>query len=492
MKVYCASMAHESNSFSPLPTNMDNFREMFLYRPSTGEGQGLLDSLPLEGILRNHCLEQGWEVIDGLYTSACPSAPCKQADYEALRDEMVDGLRKAMPVDMVLLFLHGAQMAEGYEDCEGDILKALREVAGPDIPIGVELDLHCNITPAMTENAAILMACKEYPHTDFDARAAELVALTEAAAKKTISPVVHYERVPMLGYFHTTREPMRSLVDQLFREEQRDGVLSVSLAHGFPAGDFPGVGAGVLVVTDNDPALAGSVAKSLAEKFFALRHDIAAPCLGVQESLDQAMAIDGGPVVIADASDNPGGGAAGDSTHFLRAILEAGIPDTAIGMIWDPLAYDLIEKAGEGTVLPLRIGGKAGPLSGSPVDGIAEVIRIRDDLQQLTFGDFEPLGPAAAIRMNNVEIIVNRVRQQIFGPRTFQEMGIDLSSKKIVVVKSAQHFHTQFSPIAAEVLYASPPGSVSTDFRDYPYRYIQRPIWPLDETPFTAYGKNWS
>lgn len=490
MKVYCASMTHESNSFSPLPTNMDSFREMFLYRPSTGEGKGLLDKPLLEANLRSICLDRGWQVIDGLFAGACPSAPTRVTDYKTLRDEMINGLRDAMPVHMVLLFLHGAQMAEGCDDCEGDILAAMREVVGPEIPIGVELDLHCNITPAMTENATIIIACKEYPHTDFAARAEEVVALTEAAVKKEISPVMWFERVPMLGYFHTTREPMRSFVDSLFDQEKKSGILSISLAHGFPATDFPGVGAGVLVVADGDMNCAKELAEDLSRKFFALRKN-SAPSFSVNQALEQALAIRGGPVVIADASDNPGGGAAGDSTHFLRAILDADIADRAIGMIWDPAAFDLIEKAGVGATIPLRIGGKSGPLSGKPVDGMAEIIAIRDDLQQLMFGEYGDLGPAASLRMGNVEIIINSIRQQIFGPKTFEDLGIDLGSKKIIVVKSAQHFHTQFAAIATEIIYASPPGSVTTDFREYSYKYIQRPIWPLDDLPFTAFGKEW-
>ncbi len=491
MKVYCASMTHESNSFSPLPTNMDSFRESFLFCPSTGEGKGLLDKPLLEANLRSICLNRGWQVIDGLYAGACPSAPTIAKDYEILRDEMVQGLRDAMPVDMVLLFLHGAQMAQGYEDCEGDILSAMRELVGPDIPIGVELDLHSNITPAMTDNATVMIACKEYPHTDFDARAEEVVTLTEASVRKEISPVMWFERVPMLGYYHTTREPMRSFVDSLFLEEKKDGILSVSLTHSFPAADFDGVGAGVLVVADGDTSLAKSTAQDLGQKFFDLREN-SAPSFSVSQALRQALAFSGGPVVIADASDNPGGGAAGDSTHFLRAILDAGITDVALGMIWDPAAYDLIEKAGIGATIPLRIGGKSGPLSGDPVDGIVEVIAIKDDLQQLMFGEYGNLGPAATIRMGNVDIIINKIRQQIFGPITFEEMGIDTESKKIIVVKSAQHFHTAFAPIAEKIIYASPPGSVSTDFREYPYQHIQRPIWPLDELPFMAYGKKWA
>lgn len=491
MKVYCAGLTHESNSFSPLPTDMASFRELFLCRPWAGEGTDILSQPFLECNLRTLSLEHGWEVVDGLYAGANPSAPTVRKDYERLQGDIVERLREAMPVDMVLLFLHGAQMAEGYDDCEGAILEEVRAVVGPDVPIGVELDLHCNITPAMSANADIIIACKEYPHTDFLPRARELVALCEATAKGEVKPVMAFARVPMLGFFHTTRQPMRGFVDSLFAEEKRDGILSISLAHGFPASDFEDVGAGVLVVADGDVGLAEATAQRIAEEFFALREAIVAPGLGVGDALAEALAIGGGPVVIADASDNPGGGAAGDSTHFLRAMIDAGVADAAIGHLWDPAAYDLIERAGVGASIPLRIGGKSGPLAGDPVDAVVEVLCIRGDLKQLMFDEPVSLGPAASVRVDGIEIVITRVRNQTFGPQTFIDLGIDIPAKRLVVVKSAQHFHTQFAPLAAGIVYASPPGSVSTDFASYPYRRIRRPIWPLDAPPFTAYGRDW-
>jgi microcystin degradation protein MlrC len=172
MKVFLAAMAHEASSFSPIPTNRASFEKSMYFRPGS-------DAPPEKWIARvggsaygewvRLALERGHTVAAGLGTVAGPSAPTRRADYEALRDELLEDLRAAMPVDMVLLFLHGAQMAEGYDDCEGDVIRRVREIVGPETPIGVELDLHCNITQEMTDHATAIMACKEYPHTDFAA-----------------------------------------------------------------------------------------------------------------------------------------------------------------------------------------------------------------------------------------------------------------------------------------------------------------------------------
>lgn len=491
MKVFCATLLHESNSFSPLPTTIDDYRGMFCFRPSTGEDDNILESDRHDMLLRAACRAKGFQIVDGIHAGAMPSAPTKRGDYEALRDEMMSLLCAAMPVDMVFLFLHGAQMAVGYDDCEGDILHLARSILGPDVPIGVLLDLHCNITAEMVENADVMIACKEYPHIDFGPRSAELTDLITATMKKEIRPVMAFARVPMLGFFHTTRQPMRGFVDRIQSLEGSNGILSISLAHGFPAGDSRHTGAGVLVVTDGDQAKAEKIAAELADEFFALREQISAPLTSVKEALDEALAEKYGPVVIADVSDNTGGGAPGDSTHILQALIKRGVTSAALASIWDPVAFDLIRKAGIGGRFPLRLGAKTSALSGMPVDGMAEVLSILESSSQMVFGGEEMVGPTAAVRYHGIDIIVAVDRAQIMSPHIFSNHGINPCERHILVVKSAQHFYQEFSKIAARIIYASAPGFIGNDFSLYPYSKIERPIWPLDEVPFTAYGHRW-
>ena len=225
MKCYMAFLAHETNSFSPIPTDRSSFEEIGIYRPSLGTPE---DHAPLlKGVadFYDEAKRRNDEAVVGLCALAQPSLPCLQRDYEALRDELLDGLRAALPVDTVLLMMHGSMMAQGYDDCEGDMLRRVREIVGKDVPVGVLLDLHCNITPEMVANATVIKACKEYPHTDFGDRARELYAIIAATAEKKIAPVMRFIRVPMLGLFQTTREPMRSFVDGLLIKEKEHGLL---------------------------------------------------------------------------------------------------------------------------------------------------------------------------------------------------------------------------------------------------------------------------
>ncbi len=468
-----------SSGFSPIPTNLENFREGLLHRPSRGE----LIPLRLTAIecaLTEKGTRRGHDVVESIGAAATPSGPTVKADYELIRDEIVSDLKKAMPVDAIALFLHGAQLAQGYDDCEGDLLARLRAVAGPDVPIGVEFDLHGNVTPEMMRNATVLIACKEYPHTDFLERADELLDILEATFVKRVKPVTAYKRLPMLGIFHTTRQPLRGLVDKISALEKTPGVLTISIAHGFPWADTPHAGSSIIVTTDDDRELANRLCREIAAEFFAMRNEIAAPRTTLDEALAQFSAGGNGLTVIADTADNAGGGAASDSTYFLHELARRKIERAVIGMIWDPMAVDFAFTAGVGATLPMRIGGKISPLSSDPFDADMTVTALNPDLWQMAFGYRQPLGRAAALRTGDLDIVVAEAREQTHSPECFTELGIDLSTKRLMVVKSAQHFYATFNTLAERIIYAVAPGTTSVDFSTFDYKRLRRPIWPLD------------
>lgn len=479
MRLFTASLAHESSGFSPIPTSIENFREALLHRPSRGEiVPGRLTSI--ECALTDKAITRGHDVTESIGAAAMPSGPMVKADYESVREEIVADLRKALPVDAIALFLHGAQLAQGYDDCEGDLLGALRAVVGPDVPIGVEIDLHGNVSVAMMRNATVIIACKEYPHIDFLERADELLDLLEAAAAGRVKPVASMQKLPMMGIFHTTRQPMRGLVDRISALERQPGVLSVSIAHGFPWADTPHTGSAVIVVTDADKSLAERLSRQIATELFAIRNEIAAPMTSLEDALEEAAGLQEGLAIIADTADNAGGGAASDSTYFLQELIRRGMRHAALGMLWDPIAVDFAFAAGVGATLPLRIGGKTSVLSGSPVDAEATITALNPQIGQIAFGLRRSLGRAAAVRIGDIDVVINEVREQTHSPECFTELGIDLSSKRLLVLKSAQHFHARFSPLAQKIIYAVAPGTTSVDFSRFNYARLPRPMWPLD------------
>ena len=263
--------------------------------------------------------------------------------------------------------------------------------------VGAELDPHNHLTRRCVDNADLLVAFKEYPHTDALDRAYELVDLCAAQVERRIRPVAARVDCDMIVTLHTTREPARGFVDRIKGLEGRDGVLSISISHGFPWGDTPAMGTQVLVYTDNDRAAAAQLARRLADELIGMREALAVRHPVVDDALDQALALREKPVVLADCSDNPGGGAAGDSTFILRRMLERGIGNACIGPLWDPVAARIALDAGVGARLNLRIGGKSGPLAGDPVDVACVVKAVMPDMTMTGLGG-TPLAMGDSVR----------------------------------------------------------------------------------------------
>jgi microcystin degradation protein MlrC len=279
---------------------------------------------------------------------------------------------------------------------------------------------------------------------------------------------------------------MRGFVDRMYALEGRDGVLSVSLGHSFPWADVPDVGVKTLVVTDGDRAKGEALARSLGEEIFALREAARPTFLTMDEALDRALAIEGGPVVIADVSDNSGGGAPGDATFFIRRVRERGITDVASGYYWDPIAVRFCMEAGLGARFDLRIGGKCGVASGDPIDLLVTVRGLADNVTQSFAGAPNNMGAAAWVSADGLDLLLTTQRTQVFHPEGMSKVGLDPTTRKIVIVKSTQHFHAGFAPIAKAVLYAAPPGTLQPSFESLPYTKLSRPYWPRVEDPFAA------
>ncbi|MGJ7545834.1 alpha/beta fold hydrolase [Variovorax sp. LT1R16] len=485
MKFFTALFANETNTFVSAPTGQGSFEAYGIFRgdastrDATGYGMFAVEA-------RKQLAAEGHEMVESLLAFAQPLGRIVRPVYERLRDDILDDLRKAGPVDGVILVLHGAMVAEGHDDGEGDLIARVRAIVGPKVTIGVSLDLHCHFTQQMLHGADVIICYKEYPHTDALERLQELIRIVVDTAQGRVKPVTAVHDCRMVGKWHTTREPMAGFVRRMEAAEKLPGVLSVSLGHGFPWADVPESGAKLWVVTDNDPALAAKLAEELGREFWDLRHQTGVPSISVDQALDRAMALPGGPVVIADTADNAGGGATSDSTFVLRAIIERGIADVAFGGVWDLGAVQLCRDAGVGASFALRLGGKCGPASGDPIDLHVTVKAVKDAHSQrgLAEGNHTPMGPCVWVQAaNGVDIVLISKRNQVIGSDLFTGLGIDLTAKKLVVVKSAQHFHAEFGPLASAVLYVSTPAALSTDFANLPYRVRDLDYWPRVEDP---------
>jgi len=486
MKVFVGGIVTETNTFSPMPTGMGDFEVIRAGDVVAGEDIGghAVD------IFRRRTLERSWDFVFSLYAFAQPAGTTVRSVYESLRDEMLAALEDAMPVDIVLLPLHGAMVAEGYDDCETDIVSRVRAIVGPQAKIGVELDLHCDLTQSLIDQADAVVIFKEYPHTDIADRAEELFTIIADAAEGKTHPTMAIYDCKMIGLYLTPYEPMRTYVDEMIALENSEGVLSVSLAHCFPWGDVPSCGTQSLAVTDGNRELAVALAKQLGEKIFVLRHALDPISLSLDEALDKALSFESGLVVVADQSDNPGGGAPSDSTFALRALLERGAKNASVAMIWDPIAVKVAMSAGEGATLDMRIGGKMGSMSGAPLDLRVTVTKIIQDMKQHLIQNSEKVaiscGDSVALHCQGVDIIINSVRVQVFVPDVFSNFGINPKEKNLLVIKSTQHFYAGFAPIADQIIYMAAPGAIPPRFTEIPYQRVDLNKYPWQDDPFSS------
>ncbi len=478
-RVFVAALATETNTFSPIRIDLRAFEASLLARPGEHPQTPTLCTAVVT-VGREIAAENGWTLVEGTAAWADPAGLVARETYEGLRDEIIDQLCSAMPVDAVVIGLHGAMVATGYPDPEGDLLSRVREMVGADTPILATLDPHSHLTERRVSAANVLVAFKEFPHTDFVDRARDVWNILEGIFSRGIRPVMAVHDCGMIDVFPTSRQPMRGFVDGMMDREKEPGILSVSLIHGFMAGDVPEMGTRTLAVTDGDPVLAHAVARDLGQQVWSMRGTTRSPELDVEAALDRISAGPG-PVVVADMWDNPGGGTAGDATVLLAAALQRGMQDVAFGTVWDPVAVQICHSAGEGAVLQLRFGAKSAPGTGAPIDAMVEVVRNQTDAWQY-FGDSHvPIGDASVIRVGGIEIVLNSTRAQCFDVSLFSNLGIDPAARAGLVVKSTNHFHASFAKIASEIVYCSAGHPYPNDPRVTDYKYARRDIWPMNE-----------
>ncbi|WP_240232000.1 M81 family metallopeptidase [Devosia lacusdianchii] len=484
MRVFTAALATETNTFSPIAIDKRAFEASLYARPGEHPATPTLCTAPIT-VGREVCAREGWTLIEGSASWADPAGLVARATFEELRDEILDQLRAAMPVDAVVLGLHGAMVAQGYDDPEGDLLSRVRDIVGPDVLVCAELDPHSHLTARRVAAANFFVVFKEFPHIDFVDRARDLWSIAVRALKGEIKPVMSVFDCRMIDVFPTSKQPMRGFVDKLYAlEKSEPGLLSLSVIHGFMAGDVPELGTKIIAVTDNNPGKGAAFAETLGRELFDMRGTFMVKQVDEKVAVDAALAAPKGPVVIADVWDNPGGGTAGDATVILAELIARGVTDVAVGTVWDPIAVQICMAAGEGAEIPLRFGAKSAPHTGDPIDKLVTVRRLVRNAE-MRFGEsFAPFGDAVWISFDGIDVILNSTRAQSFDPSLFSVMGIEPTSRKILLIKSTNHFYDSFSKIAAEIVYCSAGKPYPNTPATTPYRKARRTIWPMVENPW--------
>jgi len=472
MRIAVGGFQHETNTFAPVKADFHAFERadawprLVVGEEMWAEIEGV--HIPIAGacgVLR----EAGAALVPLAWASATPSAHVTEDAYERITGLILERLREAMPVDAVYLDLHGAMVCEHQQDGEGELLRRVRQIVGPDIPVVISLDLHANVTPEMVEHADLIDIYRNYPHTDMGetgARAARHLLTILETGKRPAKAFRQADFLIPLQWGCTFHDPAQTLYEKNLKEGLESGVSSLSFACGFPLADIHHCGPAVVAYADNQED-----ADEAADVMMAAVQAAEAAFAGKVYQPDEAVRLghnsgDDRPLVVADSQDNPGGGGPGDTTGMLRALLEAGRKDALIGIFTDPETADRAHAAGVGGTFTARIGGKLFP-GDEPVEVEATVLALGD-------GAFKGTGPmwgGANFQMGNmalldcqgVHVAVMSNSMQAGDQSMFRHLGAEPSDYDLVIVKSSVHFRADFQPIARDVWVAAAPGPVYAD-----------------------------
>jgi microcystin degradation protein MlrC len=492
-RVLTGRFMHETNTFSVQETDMALWRRRDFHRDNEipAAFRGTRSAL---GATFEAADKYGWTLIHPVSANANPSGIVTDDAFNEIGGMILDAAERQGPIDGVLLHLHGAMVVDSYEDGEGELLARLRKKLGPDVPIVVTLDLHANVTQRMADNASALIAFRTYPHVDQYERAWQGADLLERTMRGEVRPRTVIARRPMMYGLDRGRHqqgPMAELIARGEALEAAGDALAVSICAGFSRSNIRDVGPSVTVTVDSSIGDNIPRGEKIAEEFidhaWATRDYQSFTLLSVAEAVARARQGKPGdkPLVVADYTDNPGGGGYGDATAFLQGLVEAQVERVAFHAICDPEAVEAGIGAGIGATTTLTLGGKIDPaMGGGPLTLTGEVTHLTAG-RFIAYGPMgggveRDYGPSMVFRVGGIDIIVISNNGQAVDLGQFTSVGIDPARYTTVAVKSMQHFRAAFEPIAREVILVDTGALCSEIYTPELFDKVRRPVWPLD------------
>ena len=489
-KVLTAEVSHETNTFNAWQTDEDAFRNRFFLRGEAALAERGKANTELAGFLdagRAH----DWEITHVLSIAAGPSGYVKRAAYNWFCDPIV-GRASDGGFDGILLALHGAMVPDFCEDGEGELLRRIRKVIDRSIPIAITLDPHANVTAQMVDLADIIVSFKTYPHIDMRQIARQAGDILERTMAGDIAPRTIMARAPMLEEVNGGRTdigPMVARLEKARAYEALDDVFAVSINAGFASADIEEVGPTVLVTGHGDFEAHIRFAHEIADDMWEKREDVLNRYWTVEEAAGHAATFEDtdGPLIIADYADNPGAGAYGDSTALLGALLDANVTNACFGPMVDGGAVEQLQSCEIGASVQVALGGKADPaFGGGPLDVEAKLLSLSDGDYvgdgPINGGLSDSAGPSATVRIGDIDVLITTEARQMLDLQQFKTFGIDPEQRRVVALKSMQHFRAAFEPVASEVIVCDSGALCTPHYGRMPYKNVRRPIFPLEDT----------
>ena len=499
MRLVIAQMKHETNTFSPVPTPLARFAHG---TPAPLEGRAVYEAFKGTGTAIGAFIDladqAGAEAVFPVAGNAAPSSPVDTAAYESMAGRIVDAVAKGC--DAVLLDLHGAMVTQAHDDGEGELLARIRKVA-PDVPIGVALDMHTNLFPAMGKLATVIAGYQTYPHVDMYETGIRAGRPVLSLLSNNTKPTMAFGFRPMLP--HVMRQssldsPNREIQARAQQMERQGGgkehasVLAASFFVGFPHADIPYAGSSAVVVTDGDARKAQALCDELLDMAWNARKEFVYRVEPLEKSLLRAKDLSGRPVVLLDHYDNCASGGTMDTMAVLGGILDAGLEEVAAFAICDPQAVEQMKRAGVGARVTLSLGGKMDMpslgLKGRPREVTGKVRRIVDGIYRnegpMARGELVDMGPTAVLDTGKVEIAVISRHVEPHDIASFRALGIEPHRKRYLMLKSRVHWRAGLGPMAKAIIDCAGEGVCTSDYSQLRFSRVRRPVYPLDpETP---------
>ena len=488
MRIALGAFSHEANTFSPHLTTRADFEAQRLWR-----GEALLEGL--KGLATEEAgamsvvgRQGDCQVLPLLSAKALSGGPVLGDVFRSIRDELLERLRAALPVDGVLLVLHGAMMAEGEPDATGEVLRAVREMVGPNVPVVGTLDLHANVTARMVQQATALIGYHTAPHVDaYETGQSAARILLDAVQGKT-APTMALERLPMIVPAENARHtegPLAEVIGMALAMERGGKILHGGIYAVQPWMDTEDLGCSVVVVTDDDAAGARAYAQSLARAFWERREAFVPELVPPEEAVRRALAREKGMMVLCDSADSPTSGSTGDSTVVLQAVLRAApFEQVALLNIVDPQAVEEVAAAGVGSELTVGVGGKLAPSFWEPVDFRGYVRLVADGIFRHKGpgmrGVTQRMGKTVVLTQGGIHLVVMERAVSQWDPQLYRSLGEEPTDARIVQVKSPTAFRAAYGPLADEIVIVESPGVSTPKLSSLPWKHLRRPIYPLD------------
>lgn len=494
LRIAVAQISSESNHFVTGLAGLDFFR-------STGyllEGPELLDlgrsDTEVGGFLSILQSQEQVELVPLMAARANSGSPLSVVCYRSLKRRLLEGLRRNLPVQGVLLSCHGSMGVQDLDDPEGDLARALREIVGPRVPLALTLDLHGNPTRSMVQSADILVGYHTYPHRDAFQTGQRAARLLLGAVRRQSRPTMALARLPLiLTSFNASTEgdgPFAGLRREADRMEQtRPEVLSASVFNVGAYIDVPEMGCSSVVITEGDEALAGELARRLALRHWNEREAYRVETLTVADAVERGRRVQGGPILLLDTADTTGGGAAGDSITLVRDLIDLGVEEPCLAMVVDPQTVGDCWHREPGSRFQVEVGHRLDPRWGKPL-ALEAVLKGKSEGRfryrgGILGGTEVSMGRSLVLQTGSLQLLVMSRSTYEWADEQYRSLGLDPRRAKFVCVKNMMNFRVGYGGIMKAFFVVAVPGPTPADMRVLPFRRIGRPVYPLDAMPET-------